>query len=164
MNIFEIDQQIEELLLGSVNEETGELVFNDEELEKLAIARETKVENLCCFIKNKKAYKDACKAEIEKIQKRVKTAENQINNAEEYLRLVLDGNNFSSAKAQVSFRKAAPAVEYAPEFIGWALEFRPDFFVKKEPVLDKEAIKKWLKDGGETPYAKLTSKTSMIIK
>ena len=43
MNIYEIDRQIAALLEGSIDEETGEIIFNEHELSDLVMAREEKI-------------------------------------------------------------------------------------------------------------------------
>lgn len=164
MTIYEIDQRMAELLAGSVNEETGELEFNEEELIDLAMERNQKVENLCCFIKNQKAFADALKSEKETIMKKIERTNKQIEYAESYLQYVLNGDSYTSARATVSYKKNPPAVRFAAEFVEWAKEYRPDLLTIKEPEPAKNIVKQWLKDGGETPYAWLESKTSMIIK
>ena len=47
MNLYEIDSEI----LGCVDEETGE-IFDEDKFESLSIERDSKIENICLWIKS----------------------------------------------------------------------------------------------------------------
>ena len=59
MTIYEIDQAIMEC----VDLETGEII-DTEQLDKLQMERDAKLENVACWIKDLKAEAEALKAEI----------------------------------------------------------------------------------------------------
>ena len=162
MTIYEIDQQIMELLT-QVDDETGEVLFDESQLEALQMERDRKVENLALAWKNLSAEAKAIKAEEDSLAKRRKSVENAAERAKSYLEFVLDGEQFKSPKVAVSYRKSE-SVEPAPEFIVWALTNDESLVRVKEPEPDKTAIKIALKDGKEIPFVTLVTKTSMTIK
>lgn len=163
MTIYEIDQTIMNLL-GQVDEETGEALFDPEQIAALQMERDTKVENLALAYKNLIAEAKAIKTEEEALAKRRKIAENEAERAKNYLEYVLNGDTFKSAKVAVSYRKTE-SVEIMPEhFVPWAYENNQRLLRMKEPEPDKTAIKKMLKDGAKIPFAVLTVKQNINIK
>lgn len=162
MKIYEIENAISDLL-SQVDEETGEILFDPEQLEALQMERDQKIENLALAWKNLTAEAKAIKAEEDSLAKRRKSAENAAERAKSYLEFVLNGEQFKSAKVAVSYRKSE-SVETTPGFMDWALTNDDSLIRYKEPEADKTAIKKALKDGMVIPYAALVSKTSMTIK
>ena len=162
MTIYEIDNAISELL-AQVDEETGEIQFDPEQLEQLQMERDRKVENLALAWKNLRAEAAAIKAEEESLAKRRKSAENAAERAKSYLEFVLAGDTYKSAKVAVSYRKSE-SVETTPQFMDWALAHDDSLIRYKQPEADKTAIRKALKDGKEIPFVELVTKTSMTIK
>jgi outer membrane murein-binding lipoprotein Lpp len=162
MTIYEIDQEIMNLL-EMIDEETGEALFDPEQIEQLQMERERKVENLALAFKNLTAEAKAIRDEIENLTKRAKATQNEADRAKAYLELVLGGEAFKTAKVAVSYRKSE-SVEPAPGFMDWALANDDSLIRYKEPEADKTAIKKALKDGRKIPFVNLVTKTSMTIK
>lgn len=162
MTIYEIDQTIMNLL-GQVDEETGEALFDVEQLEALQMERDRKIENLALAYKNLIAEAKAIKAEEEALSKRRKVTENEAERAKNYLEFVLNGETYKSAKAAVSYRRSE-SVEIQPDFVEWAYHNNPSLLRMREPDADKTAIKAALKNGEEIPYAVLVPKQSMTIK
>lgn len=163
MTIYEIDQSIQALLDGAVDEETGELLIDTAALDALQMERDEKVENLACYIKNLAGDITKIKAEEEALAKRRKAAEAKRDRLKTYLGDVLGGQKFSTPRVAVSFRKSE-SVELLPEFTEWAQEHAPDLLRYKDPEPDKTAINRALADGRVIPCAGKTSKLSVIIK
>lgn len=162
MKIYEIENAISDLL-SQVDEETGEILFDPEQLESLQMERDGKIENLALAWKNMTAEAKAIKDEIDNLTKRMKTVQNAAERAKSYLEFVLNGEQFKSPKVAVSYRKSE-SVEPAPGFMDWALTNDDSLIRYKEPEADKTAIKKALKEGREIPFVTLVTKTSMTIK
>ena len=163
MTIFEIDQRIEELL-NMVDLDTGELLIDFNELDNLQMERDRKCENLALAIKDYKAQAKAIGEEIKTLTDRKKSAEKAAERAEEYLKYVLQGNPFKSAKVAVSFKKTPPAVVLEDGFMEWAMAKAENFIKYSEPEADKTAIKEAIKEGQEIPFAHLEQKTTMSVK
>ena len=72
MTIYEIDQAIMEC----VDLETGEII-DTEQLDKLQMEREKKLENVACWIKDLKAEAEALKNEKQALAERQKSGRKQ---------------------------------------------------------------------------------------
>lgn len=153
MTLYEIDDAI----LNCIDEETGEII-DYEKLDELQIERETKIENVACWIKDLKAEAEALKNEKQALAERQKVAENKMESLKKYLAYALDGKAFKSTRASVSFRKSQ-AVEITDIY-----KLDENYLRYKEPEADKTAIKEALKAGKEVAGATLIENTSVIIK
>lgn len=162
MTIYEIDEQIQELLNGSVDEETGELIFNEEALEALAMERDRKIENCACAVKNFRAQAKAIKDEANALKKRAEALERRADHGEEFIDHVLNGTKFNTAKVSISYGKSK-SVEVDEGFIAWASKKHKDLLRFKEPEANKTEIKKFLAEGGKTKFARIIEKVNMRI-
>lgn len=153
MTIYEINQAIMEC----VDLETGETI-DTEQLDKLTMEREAKLENVACWIKELKVEAEALKAEKQRLAERQKVAENKMESLKNYLAYALDGQAFKTVRASVTFRKSQ-AVEIADIY-----KLDENYLKYKEPEADKTAIKEALKQGKTVAGATLVENTSVIIK
>ena len=153
MKLYEINQAI----MDCVDAETGEII-DTEQLDKLQMERETKVENVACWIKDLKAEAEALKNEKQALAERQKVAENKMESLKKYLAYALDGKAFKSTRASVSFRKSQK-VEIADIY-----KVDENYLRYKEPEADKTAIKEALKAGKTVEGATLVENTSVIIR
>ena len=153
MKLYEIDQAI----LDCIDLETGEII-DTEQLDKLTMEREAKLENVACWIKELKAEAEALKAEKMAFAKRQQVAENKMESLKKYLAYALDGQAFKTVRASVTFRKSQ-AVEIADIY-----KLDENYLRYKEPEADKTAIKEALKAGKTVAGATLVENTSVIIK
>ncbi|MFW5631142.1 MAG: siphovirus Gp157 family protein [Acetivibrio ethanolgignens] len=156
MNLYEINAAIMDCM-QEVDEETGELL-NVEMLDSLLLAKDEKIENIACWIKNLKADAEALKAEKDSFAKRQKAAENKVEQLKQYLSNVLEGEKFSSDKAAISFRKSE-----AVEIDDWT-KLDKDYLKYKDPDVDKSAVKKALKSGCILNGVRLVEKQNIQIK
>ena len=153
MTLYQIDQAI----LNCIDLETGEII-DTEQLDKLTMEREAKLENVACWIKELKAEAEALKAEKMAFAKRQQVAENKMESLKKYLAYALDGQAFKTTRASVTFRKSQ-AVE-----IDDIYKLDENYLRYKEPEADKTAIKEALKQGKTVAGATLVENTSVIIK
>ena len=153
MKLYEIDQAI----LNCIDLETGE-VIDTEQLDKLTMEREAKLENVACWIKELKAEAEALKAEKQRLEDRQKVAENKMESLKKYLAFALDGQALKTTRASVTFRKSQ-SVEIADIY-----KLDENYLRYKEPEADKTAIKEALKQGKTVAGATLVENTSVIIK
>ena len=159
MTIYEIDQAIMEC----VDLETGEII-DTEQLDKLQMERDTKLENVACWIKDLKAEAEALKNEKQALAERQRVAENKANSLKKYLAYALDGKKFSTAKCAVSFR-TTESVEVTTEGIENLMrDGKDDLLTYKTPEPNKTAIKQALKDGLSVAGVQLIQNISTIIK
>ena len=101
MNLYDIDIAI----MNCIDEETGEII-DETMLDALEMERETKIENIACWIKNLNAEADAIKNEETNLKNRRKSAEKRADSLKRYLGGYLAGSKFQSPKVKVSFRRS----------------------------------------------------------
>ena len=102
MNLYEIDQKI----MNCVDMETGEII-DTARLDELQMDRDTKIENIACWIKNLNADAEAFKTEKQSFADRQKAAENKAESLKKYLAGYLAGQKFSTPRVAISFRKTS---------------------------------------------------------
>ena len=158
MKLYEIDNAI----LDCIDMETGE-VIDIEKLNELQLERDTKIENVACWIKDLKAEAEAIKAEKQALAERQKVAENKAESLKKWLAYALNGEKFKTAKCAVSFRKSE-SVEVTDAGIKSLMKEHDELLTYKAPELNKTAIKQALKDGLNVDGVQLVQKTSTIIK
>lgn len=153
MNLYEIDNAI----LGCVDEETGE-IFDFEKLEELELARDAKIENICLWIKNLKAEAEALKNEKDAFAARQKAAENKMESLKNYISGYLAGTPFKSAKVNVSFRKSESLD------ISEGAVIPEEFLRFKEPEVNKTDLKKAIKAGQKIKGVQIIENNNIQIK
>lgn len=160
MKLYEIDNAI----LECIDLETGEII-DTERLDALQIERDTKIENVVCWIKDLKAEAEAIKAEKQKLAERQKVAENKAESLKKWIAYALDGKKFSTAKCAVSFRNTE-SVEVTPEGLENLMRCGKDeLLTYKAPEPNKTAIKQAIKnDGLNVAGIQLIQNVSTIIK
>lgn len=159
MTIYEINEQITALI-----NDDGE-IMDFEQFEALSLAKEQKIENIGCWVKNLDAEANAIKAEEKSLKERRTAAENKAERLREYLAGFLNGEKYSSPRVNISYRKSE-AVELAVDenaFVEWAAVKRPDL-VKTKIELNKTAIKDAIKGGEQIDGAYITERQNMQIK
>lgn len=153
MNLYEIDQEI----MNCVDMETGEII-DSVRLGELQMDRDTKIENIACWIKNLKADAEALKTEKDALANRQKAAENKIESLKKYLSDYLAGQKFSTPKVAISFRKTS-SVNVTD------ISQLPNKFLKfADPTPDKTAIKNAIKAGTTVTGAEIVEGQSISIK
>lgn len=158
-NLYEINAELEQLWAKCFDEETGEI---DEtlydEFNNLQLARDEKIENIACWIKNLRADADAFKKEKEAFYTREKAAKNKAESLTRYISSVLNGEKFSTSRVSISFSKSS-AVE-CPDISSVPTEYLK-FAV---PSLDKMAVKQAFKQGTDVEGCYLVEKQNIQIK
>lgn len=160
LRLYEIDAAIEDLL-EQEDPETGELLCDYEQLEALMMARETKLENVALYIKNKTAEAEAIKQEKLALEKRQQQANRKIERAKAFLEQYLAGQKLVTPRVAVSWRKSE-VVELGMGFFSTDVNER--FLRYRDPEPDKAAIKAALKAGEDVPGAELVARQNMQIK
>lgn len=152
-SLYEIDGRI----LALINEETGEIT-DFEQLDKLQMERENKVENIALLIKNLKAEESSYKAEKEAFEERQRKAKFKRESLEQYLLGFLNGEKFKTNKVECSFRKSQRVV------VDDVFLLPEEYIRYKEPDADKTAIKEAIKEGKEIAGATLIEVLNLQIK
>jgi len=164
MTLYEIERGIEaaiEAVLNSVNEETGEVDQEAAEaLAQLQAAREEKLDNIGCYMKNLKAEADAIKAEVDALNERLSAKKKKYERLKDYVtnNLMAENNlSFESARVRFSFRKSVSVNIISEDDL-------PKKYKKIKEEPDKTAIKQALNEGKKVRGAELVEKQNLQIK
>lgn len=161
MKIYEIDAALEAL----VDEETGE-ISDFEALEALQMERDSKIENLACWVKNLTAEIADFKEEEANLAKRRETLENRKDRLSRFLEWVLDGQSFSTARCEVKFRKSQKVeITDMAAAVDWLTNNGYDGLVQYgAPTVSKTDLKDVLRSGAEVEGAELVDNVTMGVK
>lgn len=163
MTLYEINNAILEAIAEGLDPETGEIV-NTEALDALTAARDEKIDNIACYIKNLTADAKAIREEEVKLAERRRAMENKAERLTKYLSESLAGEKFASPRCQIGWRKGTK-VEVTGEFLQWAMmDGHDDLLNYNDPKPSLSAIKDALKSGMEIPGAELVTTNSIQIK
>ena len=142
LKLYEINDEMDAIL--SVDSDAE---FDPDRLDELDIMFDEKASGCVAFIKNLIAHQKAIKAEIERLEAKVKTAANDEKSLKAYLLGCMQradrqkaGNVPHTARIQANTQ---PTITVMDEHLV------PDRFVEMITKVDKRAIAKWLKDTGE---------------
>lgn len=159
MRLYEIDQAI----LECVDPETGEV--DEERIAELQIARDEKIEQLLLWKKDLDADAAAIAQEIKNLTDRKKAAESKAESLKSYIKYVLNGEKFKTARVQVSYRNVRSVeIQDDDAFIEWAQQHDDSLLTYKVPTISKTAVKEALDAGREIPGATIETKNQIIIK
>lgn len=156
MNLYDIECEI----MNCVDPETGEII-DEKRLDALQMEREKKIENILLWIKNLKSEADAIKAEEKALADRRKADERKADSLAEYVKNVLDGRKFNTARVAVSYRKSEVVVVDDMKLM---LEVSDDYLTYKDAEPNKAKIKAALKNGLSVPGCHLEERQNMTIK
>ena len=170
MTLYDIDAQIAALDGAAeddmlIDAETGELISVSQALDALRMERETKLENVACWVKNLSAEADAIREEENRLIKRRKAAETKAANLKAWLLAAMtreDGttDKLKTGRVMVSVKKNPPSTVVDDEaLLPWAYKT-----VKEIVAQDKAAIKAAILAGEEVPGAHLEYGRSVVIK
>ena len=166
MTIYEINKEMNELLDGSVDEATGELVMNMERLEELEISRKEKQKNAGMKLKNVRAEKKALQDEIENLKKRVKRCDATEDNIIKYLDYYFPNEDMHEVEVEMT-HKVSTTTEVDDSFVGWAKTNNRDDLLRQkpmpEPEPDKMKIKKALDSGEVFEHAWLEKHNNLKV-
>ena len=154
MTLYELTGEMKNFELQV--DENGEIT-NMDDFEKLEMARNEKIENTCLFIKNLKAESQALAGEIKAFQYRKKVTDNKVNKLTDYLQRNLEGEEFKTPRASVTYRQSEVVVCEDPERLS-------ERFRRVKVEADKTAIKEALKNGEDVEGAHMEENVSVILK
>lgn len=163
MNLYEINDAYEKALSNfAVDDETGEVIFDDEEIKRLEGAFEEKVDNIACYIKSLNALSDSIKAEKQALDERLKSNDKKVESLKKFLVMSLemrDMKKFESARNKLSFRKSTSVVINEDAVL-------PTKYVKTVVTekVDKKAIGDALKNGEVVEGCYLKESNNLQIK
>lgn len=164
MGLYEIDKRYMEVLDQgfSVDEDTGEILFDAENIDKLDDQFNEKVDNIACFIKDLNGLNDSIANEIKALQERKKQNDAKVDRLKGYLQSSMQLRNLNkleTTRNKLSFRKSVSVMVEDESLIDEDL-----FTVKVEKKLDKNKVKALLKEGIEVDGCKLQENINLQIK
>ena len=109
--LYEIDKALYQLLEYdmAVDEETGEILFEESDIDNLLLSRDEKIENTACYIKNLLSDIDQIKAEEKSLKERRQAKEKKVERLKDYIShsmLTFGDKKFESPRVSLSFRKS----------------------------------------------------------
>ena len=169
MTLYDIDAQIAALDGAAeddmlIDAETGELISVSQALDALRMERETKLENVACWVKNLSAESDAIREEESRLMKRRKAAETKAANLKAWLLAAMtreDGttDKLKTGRVMVSVKRNPPSTVVDDALLPSTYKV-----AKITYQANKELIKRELLAGGEVPGAHLEYGRSVVIK
>lgn len=169
MTLYDIDAQIAALENATeddmiIDEETGELGSVVQALDALRMAREEKLENVACWVKNLSAEADAIREEEIRLMKRRKSAETKAERLKAWLLAAMTREDGTTDKIKTG-RVTVSVKRNPPSTVVNDLLLPSTYKVAKITYqANKELIKRELLSGGEVPGAHLEYGRSVIIK
>ena len=162
--LYEIDKAILAVIENGyqVDMETGEILFDCDDLESLQAEKDRKLEGCACYVKNLLADVEALKFEEMALATRRRQKEKQIEHMKRYLAasMDLDGmKTFETPKCKLSFRKST-ALEIRDEsripqnYVNEVITYKPD----------KARIKDAIKLGAIVPGCQLVETKNLQLK
>lgn len=162
--LYDIAEDLYSVINGGMvfNEETGEIIFDSENLDQLEAEFNDKLEACGVYVKNLKADVEALKAERTRLSERIRVAENKIERMKSYIFDCMartEMKKLSTSKIEIGTRKSY-AVSIDDE------KAIPSAFIKTEIVenFDKKAIMDALKKGVTIEGASLEERNNITIK
>lgn len=166
MKIFDIDARLNELLDGSVDEETGEILTDFDEIEKLQMERDAIREGIACHIIGDRADILALQAQEQKLKERRQRLERHVSKTEAFLEEISHGEGLQSDRVSITFRRGAGKVVVLDEakLLEWAKANRDDLLAYKDPEIKKSAIKAAIQSGEDVPYVSIDKTPTMSVR
>ena len=162
MNLYDINSLYNEALASAIDDQ-GEILDERlvELLDEIAEARDQKIENILCLIKDIEADTGKFESEIKRLEARKKAMENKASSLKLYLaRNIEPGEKFESTRAKLSWRKSS-AVEITEDLDVFYHAYPDLCKLKVEPM--KSEIKKRLQGGDLVIGAKIEERNNMVI-
>ena len=119
------------------------------QMDEIGASIAEKADNYARFLRNKQTEVDGLCKEIERLQKRKRSAENRIEQLREHMKFAMGVAGASEIRTTLgkwTVRSNPPRVEVLDES-----EIAPEFFDPQPPKLSKSKLLKHWKDTGEIP-------------
>lgn len=164
MTLYQINEEIQRILDGAVDEETGEVQVDYEALDALVEARDAKVWSCGLHYLNRQGEINVIKAEIDRLEDRLNALKKKNEGLLAYIERNLNGDEYSCPQFNIKYTKSTK-VEVDEDFCIFA-HFSQDYkhLVRAKLEPDKTSIGKLLRAGEQIPHATLVQNRTMKIK
>lgn len=164
MRLYDIAFDVENVINGGmvVDEESGEILFDSDNLDELKLSFKDKLESCGCYIKNLDAEANAIGKEIANLQARKKSAESRSKRMREY---VLDCMEIAGEKRVETPRVAIS--QRTSKYLEIENEFDiPENYKDIQEVVkvDKKAITDAIKSGESVNGCELKERVNLQVK
>lgn len=164
LSLYEIDKAVVTVLDDGLvfDEETGEIIFDEDNLDALETERNAKLEAVALFVKSLEAEAAAMREEERKLAERRGRNERKAERLRKYIADSMQrfgDTNLETARVSLGFRRSE-SVEVVDQ-TALPVEFLK---VKMTETADKAAIKKALKAGQQVAGAQLVENKNLQIK
>lgn len=164
MRLYEINATLLDVIerAYSVDEETGEILFDEADLEALDVERTKKLEGCACYLKDLQAQAAAIKAERDALSERLKSKQREAERMSAYI--LQSMQTFGDAKLETTRATMRARKSKAVEV--YDMDALPDIYTTQKLSVqpNKVAIRKALADGHEVTGAGLVERVSLIVK
>lgn len=162
--LYELDKAINQVIETgfAFDEETGEILFDESDLDALNVAFEEKLENCGLWIKNQKALAAAIREEEKALAERRKALEARVERMEGYVLHHIQNlpkPTVETPRLRLSTRKSTVTIIENEELVPDEL---CNIVTTRKPL--KTEIAKALKNGTEVQGAKLVERKTLQIK
>lgn len=164
MELYKLDRAIADVIESgySVDDDTGEIMFEPTDLERLEADRGAKLEACAIYAKNLQAEIEAFKAESERLQARLKARQRKLERMQQYVlssMLYMGDTSFETPRVALRTRKSVFVDVYEPDKL-------PVEYMRHKVTAspDKAAIKADIQAGEVVPGAELVERISLAIK
>jgi len=172
MSLYQIDKNLKEVLENGfvVDEETGEILFETADLEKLEMSVENKINNIIGFIKDTRIQADNYKKIAEDYKARSDSKKKKAEKLEKYLSDYLQANEMTDKKEYLngttSFRKSNSLNITSDVDLENYLLGNEDYkqYLKTEYKFDKAGLKKEVQNGANIPFCEIRENNNLQIK
>ena len=163
MNLFELDREITACVKlegsdGYVNTESGEII-DTEALDALQMERDTKLRNIGCWVLNLEAEEKMLGDQEKRFKDRKEAVKRKKESLKNYVGAFLQGKPWKCTECEFRF-----STSDAVAFNGDIYKVPDDYLRYKEPELDKNKIKKALKNGVKIPGCSLEERNNLSVK
>lgn len=163
-SLYEINNDFIQVLENGflVDEETGEITFQEDALNDLDLEFSQKVDNIACYIKDIESLNQAIKDEKKALDERLKVNDRKVENLKKYVSSSLkmrDMNKLETARNKITFRKSK-SVNVINESL-----LADEYFTEKiTKTVNKTAIKKAIESGLTVDGAEIKENRNVVIK
>lgn len=144
--LYELSKEYTDALNNfSVDEETGEVIFDKNKIDNIESNIKDKADNIACFIKNLTALNDSIKAEKNALDERLKANDKKIESLKKYITSAMEMakmDRLETARNKITFRTSKKVIISDDDAV-------PEKFIELEITskVDKKAIGEALKAG-----------------
>ena len=157
--LFDIDADIAKVFSDFVDEETGEIKegFN-EAMKSLEKERDAKIEGVGLLLKETNAFLKAAKEEKAAIDRKIKSAEAEVESLKTYLFTACNGEKFKTEKVNMYYSKSKH-IEIAEN-----AQIPLEYMTIAEPVPNKTALKEAIESGKEIKGVSIEESPYIVVR